>query len=64
MTKFFSVLRYHLLTRQGFREMVRDIHESAKSDNRFGYKCLVVCGLVIVGQIVYQVRFYNLFNGF
>ena len=45
------------------REFLLSVHESAKSDNRFGYKCLVVCGLVIVGQIVYDVRLYNLFNG-
>lgn len=55
MTKFFSVLRYHLLTRQGFREMVGDIHYSASLDNGYGYKCLALCGAVILGTFGYGV---------
>jgi len=43
MTKFLNVLRYHLTTRQGFREMVREIDYSASLDNRFGHKMLAVC---------------------
>ena len=53
MTKFFSVLRYHLLTRQGFREMVQEIDHSASLDNRFGHKCLAVC----YGVMLFQVGF-------
>jgi len=50
MTKFFSVLRYHLFTRQGFVEMVREIDYAASLDNRFGHKMLAVCyGVILFG---------------
>ena len=50
MTKFLSVVRYHLFTRQGFREMVREIDYAASLDNRFGHKMLAVCyGVIIFG---------------
>jgi len=51
MTKFLSVLRYYLTTRQGFREMVREIDYAASLDNRFGHKMLAVCYGVILGPL-------------
>jgi len=62
MTKFLSVLRYHLTTRKGFVEMVREIDHAASLDNRFGHKMLAVCYGVILGQLV--VAFYLDFKGF
>ena len=43
------------------REFFQAVHLSAKSDNGYGYKVMALCGLVILGQIVYGVRLYKLF---
>ena len=62
MTKFLSVVRYHLFTRQGFREMVREIDHSASLDNRFGHKMLSVCYGFILFPLLFS--FYLDFGGF
>lgn len=51
MTKFLSVLRYHLFTRKGFVEMVREIDYAASLDNRMGHKMLAVCYGFILGPL-------------
>lgn len=62
MNKFLNVLRYHLFTRQGFREMVREIDYSASLDNRFGHKMMAVCYGFILGPLF--ISFYLDFKGF
>ena len=62
MTKFLSALRYYLTTRQGFREMVREIDLAASLDNRFGHKMLAVCYGCILAPLF--ISLYLDFGGF